>query len=302
MQYPLRVLELTNAITEETEWTRHAEHDGCPDIDDLYNPTVATLCITEQTVEGDYTSQKLILNYLNNTLSNIFFANYSSYTWLWYNHPEPRLITGSLLTFNAVGLPGEVRASIVEEMREMVFDLRDDVNLPLAPDELPPRWVQGEALPGGLLIHWGFLYFYTRYPLTAEQNIISPTNDTRHTRFLPFNQGVMQTPDADITMERVLETTYTEFDDINKVHIDWDKQYLYIVPDPEVMRLDVDRFSLFSAIGGDARLIARINHRDEWIPENLPNTVGWRLRFDIKWRSGAWDDGLELTLGFSASE
>ena len=300
MQNRLRVLELVDALTEEYQWIR--SDDGCPDIETLYNPTIATLCVSEQTVDGDYTSQVLTINYLSNGIGNIFFANYLSQVWNWYTHPEPRLIPNSLLPFVSSGLPGDVREMIVEELRDMVNDLRDDYNLPLAPEQQPPRWDQGEPLEGGILIQWGFLYFYTRFPMTGEENMLSPVNDTRHTRFLPFNQGVMQTPPAQITMQRRLETDFDEMT-ANEIYIDWNKKYLYIVPDIAVMRLDVDRFSLFSveSEAGDIRLIANLNHRDAWVSETNPNLVGWRLRFDTQWQSGVWVNGTEMMLGFSSS-
>ena len=96
----------------------------------------------------------------------------------------------------------------------------------------------------------------------------------------------MQVPESDIQFNRVY--------DVN-LHIDWNKNILYVNLDENIPVESLERFSLFSVIGDDVRLIANLNDRQIW---SDGVNFGWRIGFDPQWQSGTWTSGISVVLGF----
>ena len=69
----------------------------------------------------------------------------------------------------------------------MVDEIRENYNLPILEDDMGVEWQANSDLQGGTLIREVYNYYWTRINLSSAQNIIPPSEDVRHTRFLPFN-------------------------------------------------------------------------------------------------------------------
>ena len=133
----------------------------------------------------------------------------------------------------------------------MVDEIRENYNLPILEDDMGVEWQANSDLQGGTLIREVYNYYWTRIDLTSGQNILPPSEDIRHTRFLPFNQGIMQVPESDIQFNRIYGVN---------LNIDWNKNVLYVNVDDSIPVGSLERFSLFSVIGDDVRLIDYQGH------------------------------------------
>ena len=295
MEYRYALMHTDSVGLPTYEWIYSVDHDGCPDVESIQLDVAAILCMAAQTDEEDIRSQ--ILNYYFVVGIPEETYDYRHHTWNWHDHPDPRLLHHTSEEV-VTDLNPNFAAAIITELHRFTNDIRDDYNIPIIPleDDTPPIWEREVALTGGKLVHQGLRVYWIRYNIAAEHNTVEPFEDEHHTRFLPFYQGRMQIPNSDFTFQRTYETELNQMDS-SKVHIDWAKKYLYVVPDAGVERSDVARFSLASASNDDVRLIAKVNHRDEY--RFSSSLSGWRIRFDIQWQSGDWDDGITLALGFS---
>ena len=299
MDYRFVVMYVDASGYPDYDWLYTETHQGCPNVDAITTDVAALICAGHQTDLEDITSQ--IMNYYFVVGIPTETYDYRHHTWDWHDHPDPRLLHGTSEPV-ITELNGNFSAAILNQLHEFVNDLRDDYQMPIIPvdADTPPRWESGVALEGGSLVHQGLRVYWVRYDIAAEHNTVEPFNDTHHTRFFDFFQGPMQIPDADVRLTRTYETTYSQMD-ADKVHINWQKKYMYFIPEAGFDRLDITRFSLASASNDNARLVAKVNHRDAWIPNFESDVDGIRIRFDIQWQSGDWVDDESVNLGFSTA-
>ena len=155
---------------------------------------------------------------------------------------------------------------IISELRTMVNNIREFYNFPEVPEDLPPKWPNGQSIDGGRLYTDGLQIYWNRINLTAEQNILSPVEDTRHVRFLPFNQGPMELPDVSIVFNRHISQVGITTSEITLESGD------------DFTNADIARFSMFYIQGQNDRLIGNITHR-EYSVNSQGNQI-LRIRYD----------------------
>ena len=297
MEYRFAIMYVDAVGYPTYDWLYTANHQGCPNVEAVTTDAAAIVCAGNATDLEDIRSQ--IMNYYFVVGIPEETYDYRHHTWDWHDHPDPRLLHGTSEEV-ITDLNANFSASILTQLHEFVNDIRDDYQMPIIAleDDVPPVWESGVALEGGSLVSQGLRVYWVRYDIAAANNTVEPFNDEHHTRFLDFFQGPMEIPASTYTLARSYETSYNQMN-VDKVYIDWQKKYMYFVPDEGFDRLDIVRFSLASASNDKVRLIMKVNHRDEWRTPFDSDVPGIRIRFDIQWQSGDWEDEETVLLRFS---
>lgn len=204
----------------------------------------------------------------------------------------------------------EVFLSSWAPLQELINIQRNRYQMELAPapDEVVQYFRYDEMVGGNLYGAASDGEFYrVRYPMRSGsgingENHVGPwmTEDPYHVRFLPFNQGPMQSPPANVTWERVIETDINTMSSV-KIHLDLEKHYLYIIPQDGMTLENLTRFKFFAIEGEGVHLIGKINYRDEWTPSYDLSVHGWRIGFGREWLVGHRDyreyrDGLTVNV------
>ena len=294
---------------------------------DLEFPQIASLCDEgNQIIENAYVEICFPINEEIDDYTNVDWQVYNYPFVHFLEHPaetiqdyqaHPGDYADFIYGLDVSGYLGENHVdsqalrTITQHLQSLVNMVRLRVNLPIIPlGYVPPLWESGLRLPGGHVIRHNHHCYYTRYPLSAEQNTISPVQDVNRTRFRDFNGGPAHLPVAadDIVINREYTTSQSRINS-ERVYINFDDNVMYLIPGNGVtleQLKSIKRYSTFyyerTSAGETARMIARANNKGEWeLPWDNSQTAIW-IDFDPEWLQSELGNTDQLRLGFEVVE
>ena len=323
MAFSRRLHELDQNVFE---WT-HDVPDDCPRDSDLEENTVVSLCdsaddpVDEQTIHiwfpvdpGEPPDTDIRWNVYAHPFAH-FLDTDADEVILQPSHPHDYgdLILGLIdagYVDDTDPHASQVLRTLTQNLQEMINVARVRGNLPIIQlGYVPPYWESGLRLPGGHVIRHLHHLYYTRYPLSAELNTVSPVQDVHRTRFRDFNGGPMVLPASadDHVINRDFTSSLSRING-DRVHINLDDNVMYILPGTDISltqlrQIKTRSFFYFDRIssGETARCIAKTTTMLDWeVPWDNSQTARL-IGFDPQWLQGTFADDDELRLGFEVS-
>jgi hypothetical protein len=334
--FPWREMNVTNNIVT---WHLHQSipEDGCPGDSELTRPVRFSYCDPGR---GDILEDREI-----EILYDVEFPphdggdpSYVDSLWPIYDLPFVHLGShdyddadaehpylgsihdfGDTIEFWGYHNDAIVLGQINDNLQEMVNAVRLEYSgLPVIPaGYVVKSWadVEGQAVSGAQIIHENVYCYYIRYPISAADNTVSPTDDIHRTRYRDFNGGPATIPAISSDGIKFSRSFRRQLDGVGSshVHINFNESALraqntiFLFPGDDVTLAELERIKIntlcyadrTSGDAGTARLIAKVIGNATLGSERQP---GRQITFDVSWRQGQFQNNDTVRLGFELNE